>query len=204
MHRVHEGKIYGVLNDFDLSYQMTDEHPNPVQATSEQRTGTLPFMAIDLLENDPPPSHGYRHDLESFMWVILFHIGQYRDGKSVGGSGPYHQWLLADRKALVLEKIHIRAGKQLPKAQSAFQCLIPWIEQMSEIFFEGSVLASRHDRHTIRRPAGPGKVLQDSRGAARLPADAGKFEVESSGGWITFDKFEEILAMNIALDPINS
>jgi hypothetical protein len=71
MYRVLEGKIYGVLNDFDLSYQMTDEHPNPDSTSSNQRTGTLPFMAIDLLENDPP-AHCYRHDLESFSGSFSF------------------------------------------------------------------------------------------------------------------------------------
>ncbi|KAF8699751.1 hypothetical protein RHS03_06943, partial [Rhizoctonia solani] len=35
------------------------------------RTGTLPFMATDLLVECPPP-HLYRHDLESFYYVLIW------------------------------------------------------------------------------------------------------------------------------------
>ncbi|KAJ6572696.1 hypothetical protein DFH09DRAFT_891427, partial [Mycena vulgaris] len=46
MHRRIGGKIYGVLNDFDLSVVMGKEP----RSTSKQRTGTEPYMAMDLLE----------------------------------------------------------------------------------------------------------------------------------------------------------
>ncbi|KAG8705376.1 hypothetical protein FRC11_009085 [Ceratobasidium sp. 423] len=39
--------------------------------SSNHRTGTLPFMATDLLVTDPPP-HLYRHDLESFFYVLIW------------------------------------------------------------------------------------------------------------------------------------
>ncbi|KAJ7795014.1 hypothetical protein B0H14DRAFT_116794 [Mycena olivaceomarginata] len=58
-----DGKLYGVLNDFDLAAF----HDGSVPSTSKQRTGTKPFMARDLLEH-PPPRHLYRHDLESFLY----------------------------------------------------------------------------------------------------------------------------------------
>ncbi|QRV85648.1 hypothetical protein RhiJN_13666 [Ceratobasidium sp. AG-Ba] len=39
--------------------------------SSDHRTGTLPFMAIDLLVAKPP-KHMYRHDLESFFYVLIW------------------------------------------------------------------------------------------------------------------------------------
>lgn len=39
--------------------------------SSNQPTGTLPFMTTDLLVKDPPP-HLYRHDLESFYYVLVW------------------------------------------------------------------------------------------------------------------------------------
>ncbi|KAJ7681464.1 hypothetical protein B0H14DRAFT_2299561, partial [Mycena olivaceomarginata] len=60
-----DGKLYGVLNDFDLAAF----HDGSVPSTSKQRTGTKPFMARDLLDH-PPPRHLYRHDLESFLYVL--------------------------------------------------------------------------------------------------------------------------------------
>ncbi|KAJ6552378.1 hypothetical protein B0H10DRAFT_1968423 [Mycena sp. CBHHK59/15] len=45
-----EGKVYGVLNDFDLALRLSDTTPS----TSKQRTGTKLYMAIDLLVPKPP------------------------------------------------------------------------------------------------------------------------------------------------------
>lgn len=36
------------------------------------RTGTGPFMACDLLHPSRVPPHEYRHDLESFFWVLVW------------------------------------------------------------------------------------------------------------------------------------
>ncbi|KAH8091035.1 hypothetical protein BXZ70DRAFT_1011293 [Cristinia sonorae] len=36
------------------------------------RTGTGPFMALDLLLYKHTPQHLYRHDLESFFWVLVW------------------------------------------------------------------------------------------------------------------------------------
>ncbi|KAJ6497924.1 hypothetical protein DFH09DRAFT_1204450 [Mycena vulgaris] len=63
MYREIDGKVYGVLNDFDLSV-FRDKEP---RSTSKQRTGTEPYMAVDLLVTGPPPPHLYRFDLESLL-----------------------------------------------------------------------------------------------------------------------------------------
>jgi serine/threonine protein kinase len=36
------------------------------------RTGTGPYMAIDLLVSEEPPLHLYRHDLESFFYILVW------------------------------------------------------------------------------------------------------------------------------------
>ena len=41
------------------------------QMQPRYRTGTGPFMAIDLLLENPPPAHKYRHDLESFLYIYI-------------------------------------------------------------------------------------------------------------------------------------
>ncbi len=64
-HRFH-GKVYGVLVDFDNALDLaTPTAPN------EWHSGTKPFMAVDRLKSKPPP-HIYRHDLESFYYVLLW------------------------------------------------------------------------------------------------------------------------------------
>jgi hypothetical protein len=80
MFRREGNQIQGVLNDFDLS-SIVD--PNITNDSSNQRTGTKPFMAIDLLITSRPPKHLYRHDLESFPYVLLFLASRYQDGLEI-------------------------------------------------------------------------------------------------------------------------
>ena len=58
----------GIVNDFDLA---TWVHHS---ATNNDRTGTIPFMAIDLLDGglDRLTPRLYRHDMESFVWVLAY------------------------------------------------------------------------------------------------------------------------------------
>ena len=46
--------------------------PENAAAKPRCRTGTSPFMAIDLLRSGPVPIHLYRHDLESFFYVLVY------------------------------------------------------------------------------------------------------------------------------------
>lgn len=63
------GKAYGILNDFDLA------RIQGFSKMSSQRTGTQPFMAIDLLSpserEDEMQTHLPRFDLESLFYVLL-------------------------------------------------------------------------------------------------------------------------------------
>ena len=58
-----EQQVYGVLTDFDLSSWKKDLDDNYTR-TSQQRTGTPPYMAQELLQG-LSTIHLYRHDLES-------------------------------------------------------------------------------------------------------------------------------------------
>ena len=61
----------GILNDFDLArLQRQDGKPS-----GKDNTGTMPFMALDLL--NPEAFQGmvprlYRHDAESFAWCLVY------------------------------------------------------------------------------------------------------------------------------------
>jgi len=71
-------RLIGVLNDYDLS-----SLANAVGPQGNERTGTVPFMALDLLTEEGQQGkvkHLYRHDLESFMWVFAWIFLRYRQG----------------------------------------------------------------------------------------------------------------------------
>ncbi|KAG2080319.1 uncharacterized protein F5147DRAFT_591552 [Suillus discolor] len=73
-----DGKRIGVLNDYDLSSLANGQGPQ-----GNERTGTVPFMARELLTEDDQQGkvkHLYHHDLESFMWVFAWICLRYREG----------------------------------------------------------------------------------------------------------------------------
>ena len=73
MYYEENGQLYGVLNDFDLAAEMQIGERSPKKQGFE-RTGTLPFMALDLLETpDGRMTRWFRHDLEACMWCIVLH-----------------------------------------------------------------------------------------------------------------------------------
>ena len=62
------GDPVGIINDFDLATWVDRSTAN------NDRTGATPFMAIDLLDGglDDRISRLYRHDMESFVWVLAY------------------------------------------------------------------------------------------------------------------------------------
>ena len=61
----------GVLNDFDLA---RDGGPNR-KPTAKDNTGTMPFLALDLLDKrafECLVPRRYRHDAESFAWCLIY------------------------------------------------------------------------------------------------------------------------------------
>jgi len=84
----------GVLNDFDLS-RFADQKG----ASGQDNTGTLPFMALDLLSEEgllgEIPRH-YRHEAESFAWcLICLYFATATDSKGENHTRnphPLHRW----------------------------------------------------------------------------------------------------------------
>ncbi|KIO24431.1 hypothetical protein M407DRAFT_101275 [Tulasnella calospora MUT 4182] len=69
------------LHDFDLSKR----HESP--PANSHWTGTLPFVAIALLENQDA-DHQIGFDVEALMWTLLWIVRVYEEGKTV--NTPFH------------------------------------------------------------------------------------------------------------------
>ncbi|KAF9245409.1 hypothetical protein BU15DRAFT_31663, partial [Melanogaster broomeanus] len=72
-----DGNVIGILNDYDLASLTSSKHP-----LGYEQTGTIPFMAIDLLDangRDGKVERLYRHDMESFIWVFIWICLQSKD-----------------------------------------------------------------------------------------------------------------------------
>ncbi|KAH9890130.1 hypothetical protein C8Q73DRAFT_706798 [Cubamyces lactineus] len=75
--------VCAVLNDWDLGIDARDA---TLTHTGFEVTGTVPFMAIDLLTReafDGKVAVLYRHDLEAFIWVLIWAVCCYDNGKMV-------------------------------------------------------------------------------------------------------------------------
>jgi hypothetical protein len=96
--------LVGVLNDYDLSSLATVQGPD-----GNERTGTVPFMAIDLLTEKGQRGevkHLYRHDLESFMWVLVWVSFRYKDGRLLPRkSRCFDQWATVPAEDCGKEKV---------------------------------------------------------------------------------------------------
>ncbi len=73
---------HGILNDFDMA-SMRRKDGSIVSDTDRHHhlTGTRPFMALDLLETPSatePTVHLYRHDLESFFYILVWAAARYK------------------------------------------------------------------------------------------------------------------------------
>ena len=90
-----KGKEKGVLSDFDLA--------KPVS----QITGTLPFMALDLLDEDGVKglvAPLYRHQLESFTWVFVYlcyAVTKKGDDFGLSVKGSIKEWFLTKPRFLL-------------------------------------------------------------------------------------------------------
>ncbi|KIK33486.1 hypothetical protein CY34DRAFT_813573 [Suillus luteus UH-Slu-Lm8-n1] len=110
-----DGKLIGVLNDYDLSSLATEPGPR-----GNERTGTLPFimMAIDLLTKRGQRGevkHLFRHDLESFVWCFAWISLRYKKGVlRPRGSRPFDEWATSDAVACGEKKLFLQTYRQVP------------------------------------------------------------------------------------------
>jgi serine/threonine protein kinase len=88
-----EAGVVGVLNDWDLAAVIPSSgSPNT------DRTGTIPFMALQLLSAHRVP-HMFRHDAESFIWLFLWVCGCSDGSEKEVLVAPYNVWRRLDMLA---------------------------------------------------------------------------------------------------------
>ncbi|KAE9384080.1 hypothetical protein BT96DRAFT_842818 [Gymnopus androsaceus JB14] len=127
MFRRIDGKVYGVLNDFDLSSSVDRQNDGP---SSNHRTGTKPFMAIDLLDEKWHGGHMYRHDLESLFYIMLCVACRYEKPAKPLPKAPYEEWFGATDRLVYLSKvdlIHTGSEESLP-IKHFFRHFNEWLE----------------------------------------------------------------------------
>jgi hypothetical protein len=171
------------LNDFDLTLSVT---PVTMELTSNKRTGTKPFMVIDLLKTLLPPHHLYCHNLESFFYVFIFLTCRYHEGTEVKDP-PFQSWLtrgdydLAGKKALFItssEKINLTDKfTTLDLILIGMRHAFHYSQYASATNIEELELANCH--------------------GTKGPAP---FDEETLGGYVSFEKFQDIFIQALPVD----
>ena len=141
-------EVYGVLTDYDLS-SWTASLTSDYTKTSQQRTGTPPFMAHGLLGGSDT-LHLYRHDVESLFYIILILATHYEieaSGKGkVGGVQvrqglkelPYQAWFdQPSYKALAYFKLGFFSDFHHFNLSPAFEDFRDWLEDLYLSFRRG-------------------------------------------------------------------
>ena len=169
MLRKEGDKVYAVLNDFDLAVS-TDS----TSTSSKHRTGTKPFMAIDLIHPDPTV-HMYRHDLESMFYVLVWITSRFHNGQEIAHP-PLQEW--ADNSgATLLEKKNLFIMSVPPHRTAQFESFGHWVVSMQNMMHDGFWTRTRYLSEV---------------GLAESP-NLPPFEHETLGGFVTFDKFQVVL-----------
>lgn len=89
----------GVLNDWDLSLIVGPDGERRPPGERRERTGTVPFMAMQLLTIagfTGKQERTYYHDLEGFIWILPWVFLQYNQGTEPNVMYGMDKWQTAN------------------------------------------------------------------------------------------------------------
>lgn len=151
-----ERRVYGVLTDYDLS-SWTEDLKNDYTKTSQQRTGTPPYMAHELLKGTST-THLYRHDLESLFHIMLLVCARHTLGSvhhkgtkgplqvvMRDGNLPYQRWF--DEQDYVTLGGHKSSFFRTPEhvfLSPCFEVFSPWLLPIQGKFMKGFQAQANH------------------------------------------------------------
>ena len=138
MFNIQDDKAVGIVNDWDMATRLNSANQVP-RSSAHHRTGTLPFMAVDLLRPSPP-GHCYRHDLESFFYVLLWAAVSY-DLKENCYVEParslFGKWLSDDMEDVFLFKTSLFSQwrEVMGLVREEWEPIKPWLRKLREPLF---------------------------------------------------------------------
>ncbi|CAL1697096.1 unnamed protein product [Somion occarium] len=202
MYEMRGTVVWLILNDFDLATRL-DEHGRPLGATGSHRTGTLPFMSVDLLERPETP-HFLRHDLESTFFVALWCAIRLPSGQK---SDPSRRDILLSWEQHGLDTI-LNSKTQLYASHNSFARFVPgkipfspgfsryerWLGRFWSVLFEGYMALGIHQKRIS-------DILTDLRGDDITKEEAEQeikaiiFDAETFDGKITYARIKAALSL---------
>lgn len=125
-------KLTGIPRDLDLAVVIKASCPSPDKKGWE-RTGTLPFMVLDLLEFcNGELKRWYRHDLESGTWCLAYVMMIDESELRKWYTGTLEQ--VNDHKYRLLHRFKVNMVKKDWEPYAPFITL--WLQKWSELHSE--------------------------------------------------------------------
>ncbi|KAF2279923.1 uncharacterized protein EI97DRAFT_463985 [Westerdykella ornata] len=157
-----EDCCWGFLTDLD----MATDRDRTESCQGRQMIGTHIFMSTELLCGDGEGNHSFRHDLESFFWVLFWLCVHYEGSEEVVTSGGIYKWCqalppetLGFWKRMIPEDDDTRLlGRITPYYKPLVPCIIAL---RCAVFPDGKL--PRDDEGSWDMKARMIKVLQDAR-----------------------------------------
>ena len=176
--RLEDGSVQGVLNDWDVAstsrMESESDHMN-------MRTGTMPFVSIDLHQK-PPPVHIERFEYESLFYVLYWICLSYSDGKllpvekrhSTSADWPY--WNSDNYKVVLNFKSGLQANETIFENVNEFPAMYrplirPWLRLLQYTLRRG--YSARHD--------------------ARFAGKLAEFDNDTLGRYVSYESIHKIL-----------
>ena len=124
----------GILIDLDMAARDKDPDSGVKLEIPPLPGGTVPFRAADLCNHDPLPRTLYRHDLESFFFVLIW-MALYRANKPI--DAYFSTWstgtwsaIRVDKGGFLISPVDTNLPQDLPLRAS-------WIEPLWKAFGDG-------------------------------------------------------------------
>ncbi|TFY60559.1 hypothetical protein EVG20_g7375 [Dentipellis fragilis] len=156
-------RVTGVLNDWDLAIRMNSKN-------KLLPGGTMPFIATELLQRDPPRQR-YRHDLESFVWILVWSMYQIDfTGADLPQCDELTERLDVDSDVLPRARVlFMEADVHSWKFQPHFKPLVEkWLKPLFDMLLQAVEIHAENNWEEI---------------------DDEIFNNETLGGYMTYDRF---------------
>jgi len=192
-----EQQVYGVLTDYDLSSWKKDLNDNYTR-TSQQRTGTPPYMAHELLLG-ASTTHLYRHDLESLFYIMLLMGARHTIVPAKGGPDtkgkaqvvmregmrPYQMWFNAQPYTLLgsIKRTFISTRGAI-ELSPAFEDFRRWLEDLLYGFWRGVASKDFRSGDQVEPPLWRLELAGGS--AGRVTPAPVPFDDETLGGYVGY------------------
>ena len=173
--RLEDGSVQGVLNDWDVA---STSHTESDSEHMNMRTGTMPFMSIDL-HRKLPPVHIERFEYESLFYVLYWICLSYSDRKLLPAKKRrsafkcWPRWSSNDHRGVRSAKIGLKEDRTIFKDVGEFPEMYRPLVQTWLIPL----------RYTFRQ--GYNGRIVNGRGAG--------FDYDTLGGYASYENICEIL-----------